>query len=87
MWENNHSPLLKLLANEENHNLLIIASDDLMDTTPTNMPTIRAAAKGESRNRLLPRTLRELKYQLISKCSLLLQNIALSYNILAKDLN
>ena len=68
----NHSLLLKFLANEENHNFLINASEDLMDTIPTNTPTIRAAAKGESRtilyaktsaycNRLLPRTLRKLK--------------------------
>ena len=42
-----HSLLLKLLANEENHNSLINAYEDLMDTRPTNMPTTRAAERGD----------------------------------------
>ena len=96
--------LLKLLANEENPNSLINAYEDLMDARPINMPTTRAAARGDPRtiyaktsayhNSFLPRTVRELnptiitQYQLISKCSLLLQSsIALLYNIVAKDLN
>ena len=65
-----HSFLLKLLANEENHNSLINAYEDLMDTRRTNMPTTKAAAKGDHRtiyaktsayhNSFLPKTIREL---------------------------
>ena len=69
-----HSLLLKLLANEENHNSLINAYEDLMDTRPTNMPTTRAAERGDPctiyaktsayHNSYLPRTVRELKANL-----------------------
>ena len=69
-----HSLLLKLLTNEENHNSLINAYEDLMDTKPTNMPNTRAAARGDPRtiyaktlayhNSFLPRTIRELKANL-----------------------
>ena len=69
-----HSLLLKLLANEENHNSLINAYEDLIYTRPTNMPTTRAAARGDPRtiyaktsayhNSFLPRTVRELKVNL-----------------------
>ena len=68
------SLLLKLLANEENHNSLINAYEDLMDTRPMNMPTTRAAARGDPctiyaktsacHNSFLPRTARELKANL-----------------------
>ena len=68
-----HSLLFKLLANQENHNLLINAYEDLMDTRPTNMSNTRAAARGDPRtiyaktschNRFLPRTVRKLKANL-----------------------
>ena len=70
-----HSLLLKLLANEKNHNSLINAYEDVIDTRATNMPTTRAAAKGDPRtilyaktsayhNSFLPRTVRELKANL-----------------------
>ena len=35
------------LANEENHNSLIYAYEDLMNTRTTNMSTTRAAARGD----------------------------------------
>ena len=45
--------------------------NDLMDTRPTNMPTTRAAARGDPRtkttayhNSFLPRTVRKLKANL-----------------------
>ena len=70
-----HFLLLKLLANEENHNSLINAYEDLINTRPTNMPTTRAAARGDPpptiyaktpayHNSLLPRTVRELRSNL-----------------------
>ena len=67
-----HSLLLKLLANGENHNLLINAYEDLMNTRPTNMPTTRAevipptiyAKTSAYHNSFLPRTVRELKANL-----------------------
>ena len=42
-----HSLLHKLLANEQNHNSLINAHEDLMNTRLMNMPTTRAAARGD----------------------------------------
>ena len=42
-----HSLLPKLLTNKKNHNLLINAYEDLMDTRATNMPTTGAAARGD----------------------------------------
>ena len=94
--------LLKFLANEENHHSLINACEDLMDTRPTNMLTTRAAARGEPTQYMLKQQHTTMsfyqepfanyistltKYQFNSKCSLLLQSIALLYNFLAKDLN
>ena len=66
-----HSLLLKILTNEENHNSLINAYKNLMDTRTTNMPTTRAAARGDPHtiyaktstyhNGFLPRTVHKLK--------------------------
>ena len=72
-----HSLLLKLLANEKNHNSLNNAYGDLMDTRPTNVPTTRAAARGDPRtiyaktsayhNSFLPRTVRGINANSINQ--------------------
>ena len=71
-----HSLLLKLLTNEENHNSLIHAYEDLNDTRPTNIPNTRTAAIGDPQpiyaktsayqchNSFLPTTVRKLKANL-----------------------
>ena len=99
-----HSLLLKLMTNEENHNLLINAFENLMNTDQRtcqplelqqqmthplpsqymlkHQQTTTAFYQEPSANWKSILT----KYQLISKCILLLQSIALLYNLLATDL-